>query len=235
MSADRWEIERAVTDAWTATTTDGLTFEARLARTLEEHAGSRTIRAQMIRDVAELALGRVAELQAQHAAELDALAQRHAGALEGQAFTHEARVARLEKDRDDWQQLCQSAQKRLDEKRTIRQELEQAAGADDCKVIIATDYHGWTVAGLEEIAYRLRTGGAGDDTPVDVRGSRAVAMVPAPNLVQLDASPKAKGGLADLQDQLPEPGPGRLHGRTLFALSAGVAFLIAFVLTVVFL
>lgn len=179
-------------DAWQATTTDDLTFEARLARALEEHAGSRTIKAQLIRDVAELALGRVAELQAQHAAELEALAERHAGQLEGQASAHEARVARLEKSRDDWQQLCQSAQARLDERRTIRQELEQSAGADDCKVTIATDYHGWTVAGLEEIAYRLRTGGASDETPVDVSGSRAVAMVPAPNLVQLDASPKAR-------------------------------------------
>lgn len=191
MTVDRWEIERAVMDAWTATNDEGLTFEARLARALEEHAGSRTIKAQLVRDVAELALGRVAELQAQHAIALEAQAAAHAAALE-----------RVEKSRDEWRELCQSANERLDERRTIRQELEQSAGDTDARVTITNGYVGWTVAGLEEIAYRLRTGGAGDDTPVEVDKARAVAMVPAPNLVQLDASPKAVPHLAP---PLPNP------------------------------
>lgn len=140
---------------------------------------------------------------------------------------HRDEVVRLEKSRDEWKTMCQTAHEHLDERRTIRQELEQAAGADDSKVTISNGYVGWTVAGLEEVAYRLRTGGAIDETPVDVEKSRAVAMVPAPNLVQLDASPKAVP-----QRAAPAANPVVPDGGISFATALQVAAAVALVLIV---
>ena len=158
------------------------TFDARLARCVSNYADRRTIQAHMVRDIAELAYGYVAE-------QLASVDRERAMEREAQVAKLEGVIQRLEEHqkvlRSTNARLTKALDEALDEKRTIREEREAARGDGDTQVTIRTDHHGWTVAHLEEVAYRLRSGGAVDDTPVDVDQHRAVADVPAPNTVTL--------------------------------------------------
>jgi hypothetical protein len=72
---------------------------------------------------------------------------------------------------------------RLTEDRKL-QEARQAEG-DEVRVRIDRALGGWTVADLEEVAYRLRCGGAADDTLIKWAEYSVSALVPAPDLVTL--------------------------------------------------
>lgn len=159
------------------------TFDARLTRCVQGYADRRTIHANMVRDVAELAYGYVSEKVAAPDREQAIQREAQVAKLEGVIERLEGQLATAREHRDFYRR--QAA-----EKRTIREEREAARGDGDTQVTIRTDQHGWTVAQLEEIAYRLRSGGAVDDTPVDVDQRRAVAHVPAPNTVTLEAPRK---------------------------------------------
>lgn len=77
-------------------------------------------------------------------------------------------------------------QRQIDEKRTIAE--TRSKEGDEVRVQIARpDWKGWQIADLEEIAYRLRCGGAVDETPVKIDSREASALVPAPDLVKLES------------------------------------------------
>lgn len=196
MTVEDYEARRIIEDLRRdhAPVYDWDTFDARLKRCVEGYAGRRTIHADMVRNIAELAYGYVAERLA--AADQEQTVEREAqvAKFEGVIERLEKHLATVREQRDFYQQRC-------DEKRTIREEREAARGDGDTQVTISTGYEGWTVAMLEEIAYRLRSGGAVDDTPVDLDNRRAIADVPAPNTVTLEAPSR-------------EPEPTRLDSPT---------------------
>lgn len=182
MTVEDWETRNILEDLQRRHTPDPWdTFANRLEVTLRNYADRRTIQAHMIRDVAELAYGYVDEQLAAPQAERDAQVQRLVGVIE-----------RLERRTEIYQTRTKQLERALSEKRTIREEREAARQDAETDVTISNGYGGWTVAGLEEIAYRLRSGGAVDDTPVEIDKSRAVASVPAPNMVTLTAPTTAQ-------------------------------------------
>lgn len=83
----------------------------------------------------------------------------------------------------------------LDEKRTLRDERQR--DGEEVKVTIGRDYRGWWLKDLEEVAYRLRMGGAVDDTPIEVGEYSIRANVPDPNMVSLAAPERPKPELPD--------------------------------------
>lgn len=182
MSVEDWEARSILNDLqrrYAGPIHDWDTFTSRLERRLKDHAGRRTINAGMIRDVAQEAYGYVAEQLAAPQAERD-----------DQLVKLEGVVERLEKRLHDQSATIRAQADLLDEKRTIR-EARSKADDDQVEVTFANGYTGWTVEGLEEIAYRLRLGGAVDDTKVSITDSRATGLVADPTLVQLDMRPPA--------------------------------------------
>lgn len=103
---------------------------------------------------------------------------------------HEGRLQQAVKREDDARNLAESMRQEvvrlrevLADKRALQEEREREG--DDVKVSIDRGVGGWTVADIEEIAYRLRGGGAVDDTPVHLSTTRVVSHVPDPNVVTL--------------------------------------------------
>lgn len=182
MTVEDYETKRILRDLekrHANTTDEWETFTWKLERTLANYAGRRSIQSHMIREVAELAYGHVAEVVNPRDTACDEQLQRLVGVIE-----------RLEDRVEVYRGRTVQLEEALSEKRTIREEREAAREEGETDVVISNGYVGWTVAGLEEIAYRLRSGGAIDDTPVEVSQSHARASVPAPNVVTLDHRPK---------------------------------------------
>lgn len=150
------------------------TFTAKLERLLGDYAERRTIQAHMIRDVAKLAYGHIAEQLAQPQTERDAQVAKLEGVIE-----------RLEKRYAERGDTIRRLDAALEEKRSIH-EARSKADDDQVEVTFTNGYKGWTVEQLEEIAYRLRLGGATDDTRVDITAHSAKGLVVDPTLVQLD-------------------------------------------------
>lgn len=73
----------------------------------------------------------------------------------------------------------------LREGRKLYQTTDRTADEGLVAITVARGISGWTVADLEEAAYRLRCGGAEDETPVEMDQHAAKAVVPAPNLIPL--------------------------------------------------
>lgn len=148
------------------------TYDAQLTELLKEYAGRRSAAAEVVRRVAEVAVG--------HAAEADRRAQQLVETLTAGQI---AVVDRLEKQLADSRETTSGLMAALDEKRALREERSQ--DGEEVKVTIGRSQGSWKVGDLEEVAYRLRCGGAVDDTPVKVTEYTAAALVPAPNLVPL--------------------------------------------------
>lgn len=112
----------------------------------------------------------------------------------------------------------------LDEKRTLA-ETRSKEGEEVRVQIARPDWKGWQICDLEEIAYRLRCGGAVDETPVKIDSREASALVPAPDLVKLESprhvTPSEKVA-AILTPERPEPKRWS-RGRTLVMASSGGA------------
>jgi hypothetical protein len=104
---------------------------------------------------------------------------RYQGRLEQATAQQQAAWARVNQEVDKVAEL----QEILRGKRSLQEEREREG--DDVKVSIDRGVGGWTVADIEEIAYRLRGGGAVDDTPVHLSTTRVVSHVPDPNVVTL--------------------------------------------------
>lgn len=184
--------QHGISDEWD-------TFTARLERSLKDYAGRRTIQADMIRRVAELAYGHVAEVVTARDAGREAQVQKLVGVIE-----------RLEDRVTTYRTRNEQLERALSEKRTIREEREAAREDGETDVTISNGHVGWTVAGLEEIAYRLRSGGAVDDTPVEVDKTHAKASVPAPNMVTLTPATVPPPEPAEALDVISQPRWARL-------------------------
>lgn len=165
-----WEVNQAVRTARDAETEAANTYDRRLTELLEEYAGRRSAAAQLVRDVADLAVGYAAESDRRAHAAIEA-------ATGGQQVAFERLEQQLEKSRDHAKWL----RAELDEKRRLTEERD--AQGEEVQVTIGRSQGGWKVADLEEVAYRLRCGGAVDETPVKVAEWKMSALVPAPNMV----------------------------------------------------
>lgn len=58
------------------------------------------------------------------------------------------------------------------------------------ELTVARGVPGWTIADLEEAAYRLRCAGGDDDTRVDMSNTAATSIVPYPGSVPLSVAPQ---------------------------------------------
>ena len=77
-------------------------------------------------------------------------------------------------------------QRQIDKKRTLAETRSQEG--EQVRVQIGREgWNGWQIADIEEIAYRLRCGGAVDETPLKINDREASALVPAPDLVKLES------------------------------------------------
>lgn len=151
----------------------------RLDAWADEYRGRRTVPGQMLDDARDL----VRAAASYHA-------RRARAELAAQAHAHDTTVDRLERQADHLRDLLTAARKvqteqqaLVAEKTRLREEREQHD--HEVQVTIGRTLGGWRVADLEEVAYRLRAGGAVDDTPVEMSTHTAKAKVPAPNLVPL--------------------------------------------------
>jgi hypothetical protein len=171
---DRWDAEHAVARARDEQADAAYTYDARLTALLEEYAGRRSAAAELVRQVADLAVG--------HAAEAD----RNARALIVTLNTRQdMAIESLERQLDQAREHNRTLQAQLDDKRRLVEERKAATSGEEVQVTIGHSLGSWQVADLEEVAYRLRCGGAVDETPVKVTEWAAAALVPAPNLVPL--------------------------------------------------
>lgn len=107
----------------------------------------------------------------------------------------EAKVDHEREMRRKAEERARNLQATLDEKRTFRD--KRMRDGDDVEVTILRDVSGWQVADLEEIAYRLRLGGAVDDTPIEIDKTAIRSHVPDPNVVSLARPERAKPDLPD--------------------------------------
>lgn len=103
---------------------------------------------------------------------------------------YSGRLKQAEKREDDARGIAvairkenESLRRVLEGKRVLKEERER--DGDDVKVTIERGVGGWSVADIEEIAYRLRAGGATDETEVHLSTTRVAAHVPDPNVVTL--------------------------------------------------
>lgn len=194
----RYEVTDAIKKAVAASKADGGAlvgpYELQLAVVLDRYAHRRTVAANMVRDVAELAVGRVAEVEVLH--------ERHTAAL---TAAHEAEVARLRTHIDG---LVEQRDQLAAQVREGRSLSESRHGFED--KVVCTFHNGspmsiWSPAQLEEVAYRVRVGGGDDDHAIHVRlgddpkrdGKKAVqftAHLPNPDLVSFDLSAPQRPG-----------------------------------------
>lgn len=170
MTTPWWEAESAVENARAEA---ARTYDLRLTGLLEEYTGRRSASAEVVRQVADIAVG--------YATEADRRAEQ---AVADAATAHAAIVERLEDQATAQRDQIARLTDLLEEKRKLREAREKAG--EEVQVTIDRTLGGWTVADLEEIAYRLRCGGAIDDTTVKLTDYTATALVPAPDLVRLD-------------------------------------------------
>lgn len=128
------------------------------------------------------------------------------------------RVEQAQREADRQREECEGArrhaktlQSMLDEKRALRDERKR--DGEEVKVTVGRDYRGWWLSDLEEVAYRLRMGGAVDDTPIEVGEYWISANVPDPNMVSLANPERAKPELPPTTYESERPGPKRLTLR----------------------
>lgn len=102
----------------------------------------------------------------------------------------EGRIEQAQTEADRQRDECEGARRHarslqalLDEKRTLRDERQR--DGEEVKVTIGRDHRGWQLGDLEEVAYRMRMGGAVDDTPIKVGEYSISGNVPDPNMVSL--------------------------------------------------
>lgn len=134
---------------------------------------------------------------------------------------HAARVEVLQSTIDGQSSTIDSLKRQAEERRSLN-EARRDAGDGDAEVTIRRDDHlkAWRLSDLEEIAFRLRCGGATDDTPVDMASNRAIAVVPVPNLVTLEHRPTQR----ELQPvSAPPPPVGRRLSLPEWRLALGLA------------
>jgi len=163
----RWDIARAIDDALERTTRkDGLPaggYEMQLAAVLDRYAGRRTVAAHMLRDCAELAVGRVAEVEAMHATYVRGLTDSHA-----------AEVAALRTDLETERRAVRALQAELAGARVVHEDRRSAGSAFGGDKVACAFTNGssvaiWSPAQLEEVAYRVRAAGGSDDEQIHVR------------------------------------------------------------------
>jgi hypothetical protein len=194
----RYEIGQAIDAALAATDRkDGLPaggYEMRLAALLDRYAGRRTIEARMVRDVAELAVGRVSEVEAMHDRYVAGLVAAHDGELEW----HRATIARLTSELDQVRGELAGARVVSENRRRFDDGRVACTFANGSPVAI------WSPAQLEEVAYRVRAAGGSDDEAIHVRVSDAaksalkpvefVAYLPDLSAMSFDLSTPTRPG-----------------------------------------
>ncbi len=147
---------------------------------------------------------------------------------------HERTLVQLRDRVESQDQRIQRQAQQLEEKRALA-EARRAAQGDQVEVTIRSDgYQDWCVADLEEIAYRLRCGGATDTTHVSMESNRAVALVPVPELVKLDRpqlpTSQTNRGIVETEQRKYEP--WKLAALAVAPFAAGA--LLALLLLVIF-
>lgn len=124
----------------------------------------------------------------------------------------DGRIVEVERYHQSTKDLADVLRRRVaqleDQRRLVDDRFEHGPDAAQVSIRHAlNDGQGWTVAELEEVAYRVRTGGGTDETRVKVTDSHAVAVVPAPYMVDLSIGPSRPAGLPD--PVVPDHGPRR--------------------------
>jgi hypothetical protein len=140
----------------------------------QRYRDKRTLGYRLADDCVAMATAAIVEDRARCEAQLELAARYHQGTRD-LADTLKRRIDQLE----GWRELKET-----------RSSAAKVTGYEDPgQVHVALGREGpnrtWTVADLEEVAYRLRCGGAVDDTPVSGVLNTISATVPAPNLVHL--------------------------------------------------
>lgn len=110
----------------------------------------------------------------------------------------DGRIQELDRYRENEQRVLESLREQnrqlhavLAEKRRLNEEREE--NGEEVQVKIGRSLGGsWLIGDLEEIVYRLRCGGATDETPVKITDYTATAKVVAPELVPLVRPSEAK-------------------------------------------
>lgn len=147
------------------------TFAEQLDDAVAFYEGRRTVQAEAVRRVVEVARAALAESQT--------AADQY---LAGVKATHTEETAWL---RAHIEQERARADGYLELKR-LKESHEQHGPNADATVTIRAGLGGWQLSHLEEIAYRLRCGGGEDETPIEVTKHVVTAHLPAPSLVPLD-------------------------------------------------
>ncbi len=204
-------------------TTDPI--EQRLADWRASYTDRRTIPRQMV-DEADLLI-RTAVRAAQYASTV---------ALEQQRVAHQEEVTRLERSLDLARRTAAEAHRirteheaLVAEKVRLREEREQ--DGEEVTVKMTRTLGGWVLGDLEEIAYRLRCGGAVDDTALEWRQHTISANVPAPNLVPLVRPGELRAERLNEACRAPEhqpdpPAPDVTNRRGPFGWPAALAVLV---------
>ncbi|WP_067428494.1 hypothetical protein [Nocardioides jensenii] len=194
-------------------------FARQLELFRERFANRRTVPWEMFRAAEDLVRGS-AEY---HRIQLDVSREEHQAEITRLREEHEKRMdvlrSTLEAQRSTNNLLEQQAQ----ERRSLY-EARRSTGPEGAEVTIRRDDYlkSWRLQDLEEIAFRLRCGGATDDTAVDMASNRAVAVVPAPNMVTLEhrpAPPERRAPLTIPSAPRPEPA-GTLRLRHMLAAAS---------------
>lgn len=97
------------------------------------------------------------------------------------------------------------------------------------ELTVARGLPGWTIADLEEAAYRLRCAGGTDDTRVDMSNTSATSIVPFPGSVPLSVAPQRPSVAVVRYDGLP-----RSQTRAAMPKVAAAILITAVVLLLIF-
>lgn len=170
-----------------------------LAGWRESYTGRRTVPEQMVRELESIVETAFWVQRSNHEDELRRVRQECHEDLRKELAKKRSEITRLQGLCDSRRETIETQQKTLE---AYQAPLKEKRKLDEDTVRITIDQRlgGWEVGDLEDIAYRLRSGGATDHTPIDWQTSAIHCNVPAPNLVPLHRP----GSVQPIQVRTPE-------------------------------
>lgn len=162
-----------------------------LERWRRQFTDRRTIPAQMLDEAHALVLAAISEQAAEHRGQLEMLEEQHARELE-RAGQRETRLRERAERAEAAEKAYRTQQTNLREQReTVDDGVQVRISAPTFRSYGDRDMvRPWTLGELDQVLYRLRSAGAGDDTEVRFARERVEACVPFPEMV-LDHRPAA--------------------------------------------
>lgn len=170
-----------------------LTHRQRLADLRARYADRRTVARQLLDEALALVDSTVIELQAAHDAQLTELARQHG-----------AQLAQAENRLREVEGRATRAQDRVRELEAMRTNLRESRETIDDGVLVkfpnprtymrsgdeAKWGRPWVLSELETLCFRLRVGGATDDTEVRTKSDHTEATIPFPEMALTAPEPK---------------------------------------------